>query len=162
MIQRCTNQKHQAYANYGGRGITVCERWRVFENFLADMGEHPEGLSIDRIDNDGNYEPGNCRWASALQQRHNPTRQPQQDRNREMTDDLPRIPYCELKWYEAFEKLIALDVGAKLTANGETFKIVHWNPEHTHAFLQLRDKSGKSRMVRRGDVLMLELKVAPR
>jgi hypothetical protein len=71
MRQRCQNPAHHGYANYGGRGITVCERWRDFGAFLADMGERPEGLTLDRIDNDGNYEPGNCRWATALEQRHN-------------------------------------------------------------------------------------------
>ena len=54
-----------------GRGITICERWRIFENFLADMGEKPEGRTIDRRDNDGNYEPGNCRWATPKEQRAN-------------------------------------------------------------------------------------------
>ncbi len=72
MIDRCTNRKHKAYKNYGGRGITVCDRWRnSFENFLADMGMRPEGMTIDRIENDGNYEPGNCRWATLSQQRRN-------------------------------------------------------------------------------------------
>lgn len=71
MIQRCTNPKSGDWYLYGERGIAVCERWRKFENFLADMGEKPDGLSIDRIDNDGNYEPGNCRWATAIEQRHN-------------------------------------------------------------------------------------------
>lgn len=76
LISRCYNQNHQAYKNYGGRGIKVCASWRDktngFSNFLADMGKRPSAKhSIDRINNDGNYEPGNCRWATAKQQRNN-------------------------------------------------------------------------------------------
>jgi hypothetical protein len=72
IIQRCTNPQVRAWPRYGGRGITVCDRWRSsFENFLADMGARPPGRSIDRIDNDGNYEPTNCRWATAVEQRAN-------------------------------------------------------------------------------------------
>lgn len=76
MIQRTCNPRHPSWKNYGGRGVTVCDRWlHSFEDFLADMGARPPGLSIDRIDNDGNYEPGNCRWATRSQQNSNTRRQ---------------------------------------------------------------------------------------
>jgi hypothetical protein len=73
MKLRCTSPKCKYYKDYGGRGIQVCERWREsFENFLSDMGKKPSPeLSIDRINNDGNYEPGNCRWATKIEQTNN-------------------------------------------------------------------------------------------
>lgn len=71
MRERCRNPKLKGFKNYGGRGITVCERWKSFANFLADMGEKPAGLSLDRINNNGNYEPGNCRWADRETQSRN-------------------------------------------------------------------------------------------
>ena len=72
MIQRCTNPRVTSFPNYGARGIKVCRRWRAFKNFLADMGERPDGTTLDRFpNNDGDYAPGNCRWATKQQQAEN-------------------------------------------------------------------------------------------
>jgi hypothetical protein len=71
MKARCLNPNHKAYKNYGGAGTIICERWMLFDNFLEDMGERPEGTNLDRIDTFGNYELSNCRWADWLTQQHN-------------------------------------------------------------------------------------------
>jgi hypothetical protein len=83
---RCYNPKEKRFESYGGRGITVCDRWlESFENFLADMGPKPSPeLSIERINNDGNYEPGNCKWATRSEQMHN--RRPFKHKNRQVTN----------------------------------------------------------------------------
>jgi hypothetical protein len=71
MKARCNNPNREVYKYYGGRGITICDNWMDFKNFLEDMGERPEGTTIDRIDNNGNYEPDNCRWSTQKIQIYN-------------------------------------------------------------------------------------------
>jgi hypothetical protein len=89
MIDRCTNKNHRSYPNYGGRGIVVCDRWlRSPINFHEDMGERLPGMTIDRIDNDGNYEPGNCRWATTKEQARN-------KRNNRLIEGKIMIDWCE-------------------------------------------------------------------
>ncbi|MDD5176274.1 MAG: hypothetical protein PHQ05_07635 [Sterolibacterium sp.] len=71
MLQRCTNPRNARWKHYGGRGIAVCDEWRDFASFFANMGPRPPGTSLDRVDVNGNYEPGNCRWADAKTQANN-------------------------------------------------------------------------------------------
>jgi hypothetical protein len=71
MISRCYNKSHHAYNNYGGRGISVCDKWRKFEGFYEDMGDKPKGLTLERIDNSLGYNKDNCKWASMTEQSRN-------------------------------------------------------------------------------------------
>lgn len=109
MRARTRNPKALDWANYGGRGIELCERWESFEAFYADMGECPDGLTIDRIDTNGNYEPKNCRWATMKEQQRN-------RRNNRVVDyrgaRVPLSQACEIAgagvdWHKARNRLRA-------------------------------------------------------
>ena len=93
MIRRCHDKRNASYKYYGGRGIKVCKRWRSFENFLSDVGEKPSGFTLDRIDNDSGYEPGNIRWATTKEQARN------KRGNRLITingETRPLVTWCEI------------------------------------------------------------------
>jgi hypothetical protein len=104
MIERCTNPKSEKYYAYGAKGIRVCERWLLFQNFLQDMGKRPHGKTIDRYpDRSGNYERGNCRWATPKEQSANSSRTSMlvyqgQLRSRKEVAKLLGIPYSSLNW----------------------------------------------------------------
>ncbi len=90
MFGRCYNPNNKIYKYYGGRGIKICKRWHSFENFYKDMGNRPEGLTIERMNNDGNYEPNNCKWVSRKVQRNN-----QRPRS---------CGRCKQRWFRAWHK----------------------------------------------------------
>lgn len=107
MKARCSNSSCHEYHNYGGRGISICERWNSFENFLSDMGECPDGLSLDRIDNNGNYEPSNCRWANAVVQGNNRRNNRRITYNGETKTLSEWSRILDMNWFTLFHRLKA-------------------------------------------------------
>ena len=103
MLQRCTRPTHHKYPNYGGRGITVCAEWRSFEDFYkwATANGYNEGLSLDRIDDNGNYEPSNCRWTDMTTQCNNKRTNVWLERNGEIHTmvEWTRLLDIDYKWF---------------------------------------------------------------
>lgn len=128
MKQRCYDKNYDSYHNYGGRGIKVCDRWfdpeNGFINFLEDMGERPDGASLDRIDNEGDYTPENCRWATGLEQVH----------NRRKSSKSPN-KYKGVIWIEGVGKW-----RVTLYYNGQTYNVGHFYDEKEAA--RAYDKKG--------------------
>lgn len=92
MRNRCSQKSNRQYKDYGGRGISICERWERFENFISDMGKRPNGYTLDRIDNNAGYSPENCRWATRKQQQRN------RRNNRIITHN--GVSHCLVEWSE--------------------------------------------------------------
>lgn len=105
MLTRCRNVNHKQYPSYGGRGIKVCERWLSFEDFFSDMGIKPNDMSLDRIDNDGNYEPSNCRWATSNEQNRNRRVSPKYEWHGEIKSLADLADMHGLKWRRVYERM---------------------------------------------------------
>ena len=108
MFARCNNPKNNRYHCYGGRGITVDPRWKDFAVFISDVGERPDGMTLDRIDNDGNYEPGNVRWATPKEQVDN-------QRIAVGVSDLIRLGYLTREQYEEARQTVIAEKSQVMT-----------------------------------------------
>lgn len=145
MKMRCLKSNHRNFKNYGGKGIKICARWMNFANFLADMGERPAGKTIDRLDNDKDYEPSNCRWATWKEQAA----------NRRRPNMKPRISYTDLAWTTAFTRI---QEGQRLLAAGVEYCVAWKHEDPDWCQLSFRaEKKKQTRMIRKGDPLLLEL-----
>jgi hypothetical protein len=116
MRRRCTDPSSADWVRYGERGITVCDRWDRFANFLADMGQRPHGVTLDRIDNNGNYEPDNCRWTTWHEQVHN-----------RRSNRGERHPNAKLSVDDVFAIRFLAGIGATYRSIASEFDVSHAN-----------------------------------
>ena len=160
MIQRCENPKEKAFKHYGARGITVCEAWHDFEQFFHDMGSRPKGYSLDRIDNDGSYESGNCRWATTKQQLNNQRRNRIVELNGRKQTLMQWAEELGVDWYTlrsridryswTIEDALTKPVGRsghnrnvrRLTHEGRTHTLAEWAKESGVGYEVLRKRLG--------------------
>jgi hypothetical protein len=155
MLQRCENPKAQRYADYGGRGIKVCAEWHKFENFFRDMGDRPAGYSIEREDNNGNYEPGNCRWATTKTQMNNQRRSRVIEINGQKRTLAEWAEYAGIGWFTLRQRLdrMGWDIERALTDaikepvmhtfGGKTMTLLAWSEETGINLDTLRSRLGK-------------------
>lgn len=153
---RCTNPGHSSYKNYGGRGIKMCERWlNDFPSFAHDMGPRPDGASIDRIDPNGNYEPGNCRWATAKEQANNKrdnhmlTHQGKTQTISQWAEEtgIPYTTICNRINRRHWPVADALDKSKRLiTHNGKSQSIAEWASELGINYSTLHKRISRGKM----------------
>jgi lambda repressor-like predicted transcriptional regulator len=155
MLQRCENPNSQVYANYGGRGISVCSEWHRFENFYRDMGDRPAGYSLDREDNNGNYERDNCRWTTTDVQANNKRRNRVIEINGHKKTLAQWAEYAGLSWATLRQRLdrMGWDIERALTDaikepvtysfDGKTMTLLAWSEEIGVHIDTLRSRLGK-------------------
>lgn len=120
MVARCTKQSHRNYKDYGGRGVSVCQRWREFSNFYADMCPRPTGMTLERVDNDGAYSPENCIWAGRREQSRNTRRTAKADERAAIVWSMRELPAKSIAATLGISLWMVYDMFARIKAKEST------------------------------------------
>ena len=147
MLQRCENSNSPTYKYYGERGIGVCKEWHDYNNFKKDMGIKPNRLSIDRIDNDGNYELNNCRWATRKQQNEN-------QRKRQKKEWWQSKKYCELLYESISHKFnhIVYSISDNKVFKNSTYASQYYNLSRERIRQIINDEGNRMQLIKYKDV----------